>query len=208
MSSVRDEIKFGTDGWRGVISDNFTFKNVRIVAQAISEWVRSGNTGKETEERKVAVGYDARFLSKEYAQSVACVLAANDIKVYLSSERIPTPALSYGVVNIKGTCGIMITASHNPAQFNGIKIKTSQGGGAGKNITNKVEEYLGKSQILTVDPDEATKDGRIKIHDFNKAYLKFMKSYVDFNKIKKAKFRIIQDVMHGSGQGILEQVLK
>jgi alpha-D-glucose phosphate-specific phosphoglucomutase len=201
----QSEIKFGTDGWRGVISDNFTFNNVKVVAQAICEWVKENVNGVKP---RLTVGYDARFLSDEYAKLMSSVLAANNIEVYHSREMIPTPALSYGVIDTKSIAGIMITASHNPAKFNGIKIKTSQGGGAGTDITGKVEKYLWKTPVQMVDFDDAVKEKKIIMHDFKGAYFKFMKSYVDLNKIKKAKFKVIQDVMHGSGRGVLMEVLK
>ncbi len=207
MTSAKNEIKFGTDGWRGIISDNFTFKNVNLVAQAVSEWA-TNDLGPIAGKKKIAVGYDTRFLSKEYAQAFACVLAANGIEVYLSPIAIPTPALSYGVVGIKAVAGIMITASHNPAKFNGIKIKTYQGGGASNDITNRVEAYIEKTAVRTLDFETAKSDQKIIIHDFKVAYLKFMKSYIDLGKIKKAKFKVLQDVMHGSGARILEEVLK
>lgn len=208
QESIQNEIKFGTDGWRGVISDNFTFKNVRIVAQAICEWVKKDTSALSSGMPSVAVGYDARFLSEEYAQAVSSVLAANGIGVFHSREMIPTPALSYGVINTKSVAGIMVTASHNPAKFNGIKIKTNQGGGAGSDITGKVEQYLAKIPVATGDFKDFVDSKKIAVHDFKAAYLKFMKSYVDFAKIKKAKFKIIQDVMHGSGRQILREVLK
>jgi alpha-D-glucose phosphate-specific phosphoglucomutase len=201
--SYKDEIKFGTDGWRGVIADNFTFKNVAVAAQAIADWVKADFK----EERRVAVGYDARFLSREFAGIVAGVLAGNDIEVFLSKELIPTPALSYGVVRVKGSCGIMITASHNPASFNGIKIKTGQGGGASRDITNKVEKLLGKTPVKTMALADALKAKKIKLRDFKIAYLAFMKNYVDLKKIRGAKFKVAQDVMHGSGGGIMREVL-
>src|SRR3989338_11354087 len=127
-TNERAKIKFGTDGWRAVISEDFNFKNVAIVAQAISEWFNRDCELKNGNTRRVAVGYDTRFLSDEYAQCVSCVLAQNGIEVYLSDAPIPTPALSFGVLKTKSMAGIMITASHNPGRFNGIKIKTSQGG--------------------------------------------------------------------------------
>jgi len=109
------DIKFGTDGWRGVISDNFTFKNVRVVAQAVSDWIE-----KDFSNKNVVVGYDTRFLSGEYAELVSRVMAANGIKVLLSNRAVPTPAVSL-ITREKHLCaGIMITASHNPARFNGI----------------------------------------------------------------------------------------
>ncbi|MBN1869956.1 MAG: phosphoglucomutase/phosphomannomutase family protein [Candidatus Omnitrophica bacterium] len=204
---ANNEIKFGTDGWRGVISDNFTFKNVSIVGQAISDWIKNDLKPIEGAKR-VAVGYDTRFLGREYAQIIGCILAKNDIEVYFSDKPIPTPAISYGVVKIKGVAGIMITASHNPAKFNGVKIKTSQGGGASTEITKKVEQYLEKTTVKTMEFDAAVQEGRMKIHDFTVAYLKFMKSYIDLKRIKKARFKVVQDVMHGSGGRLLEEVLK
>jgi alpha-D-glucose phosphate-specific phosphoglucomutase len=200
------EIKFGTDGWRGVISDNFTFKNVQIVAQAISEWVKK-NTKPIKGRKTVAVGYDNRFLAKEYAELVSCVLAKNGIQVLLSDTSIPTPALSYGVVKIEGVCGVMITASHNPAKFNGIKIKTSQGGGASNVITDKVEAYLYKTPVKTMDFDEAVKSKKIIMHDFKIEYVKFMRNYLDLPKIKNAEFRVLTDVMHGSGNALMARIL-
>src|SRR3990167_7342386 len=134
------EIKFGTDGWRAVISDTFTFKNVRIVAQAVADWVNKDNPA--FTKKTVAVGYDNRFLSAEYARTFAEVLAGNGITVFLSDTSLPTPALSYGVVRLKAVGGIMITASHNPAKFNGIKIKASHGGAASKDITDVIESYI------------------------------------------------------------------
>ncbi len=205
---ITGEIKFGTDGWRGVISDNFTFKNVALVAQAISEWIKKDFKVKGNKKNRVVVGYDARFLSPEYAEKVSCVLAANGIEVYLSQTMVPTPALSYGVVDLKGVAGIMITASHNPAKFNGIKIKTFQGGGASNDITNKVEGYLEKRVVKILDFDQAKKEKSIVMYDLNVAYLKFMKNYVDLKKIRKSKFKVVQDVMYGSGGGILANVLK
>ncbi len=205
---TKTEIKFGTDGWRGVISDNFTFKNVAIVGQAVSEWVkRDTKTRKTGAKKSVSVAYDTRFLGREYAQIVSCILARNNIKVYFSDSPIPTPALSYGVVKTKGVAGIMITASHNPGKFNGIKIKTGQGGGASTEVTKKIEKYLGKTPIQTIDFHQAIKKRKIKIHDFKTNYLKFVKQYIDLKSIKRAKFKVIQDVMHGSGGRLLEEVL-
>src|SRR5208283_899295 len=136
MSDIRSQIKFGTDGWRAVISDTFTFENVRIVAQAVADWVHKNNP--QFPDKSVSVGYDNRFLSAEYAQAFAEVFSANGIKVFLSDTSLPTPALSFGVVNFSNVCGIMITASHNPAKFNGVRIKAAQGGAASKDITGTV----------------------------------------------------------------------
>ena len=207
MSTAGNEIKFGTDGWRGVIGDVFTFKNVAIVAQAIAEWINN-NTAAINGVKSVCIGYDNRFLSQEFAEIVSSVFAANNIKVYLSDTSLPTPALSFGVTRKKSVAGIMITASHNPGKFNGIKIKTAQGGAAGKDITDVVESYLHKTEIKKSNIDESKRDGLIFVNDFKMDYVKFIRNYIDFKKIKAAKFKVIQDVMHGSGRDLMGQILK
>jgi len=205
--SMKKKIKFGTDGWRGVISDDFTFENVRIVAQAISEWTKR-NLKSKAGRKRVAVGYDTRFLSKEYAHTVASVLAANNIQVFLSDSFIPTPALSYGVTRVKAVAGVMITASHNPGKFNGIKIKTAQGGGASSDITNRIEKYLYKTQVKLIDLREAKLKKKVVLHNFKWNYLKFIKGYIDLKRIKKSRFKVLTDFMHGSGSNIMGEVLK
>lgn len=193
------EIKFGTDGWRAVISDQFTFKNVRIVAQATAEWIHKDNP--QFNEKRVAVGYDNRFLSAEYARAFAEVLAGNGISVVLSDTSLPTPALSYAVTLLGGVCGIMITASHNPAKFNGIKIKTAQGGAAPKDITNKVESYIGQTEVKQAAQP-------IEVRDFKKSYVQFVRNYIDLKKIKTSKYKVLMDVMHGSGRDLMAHILK
>ena len=205
---VKSEIKFGTDGWRGVISDNFTFKNVAIVSQAVSEWVNNHLPTGVNGSKSVCVGFDNRFLSDEYAQTVSQVLAANNIKVYLSDTSLPTPALSYGVTCLKSMAGIMITASHNPGRFNGIKIKTDKGGAAPKDITNTIESYLYKTEVKKSDFKEAQDQKRIVVHDFKEKYVRFIRNYIDLKKIKNARFKVLTDVMHGSGRDLMAQILK
>jgi alpha-D-glucose phosphate-specific phosphoglucomutase len=207
MSIATNEIKFGTDGWRGVIGEVFTFKNVAIVSQAIAEWINQHNQPINGI-KSVCIGYDNRFLSQEFAEIVSSVFAANNIKVYLSDTSIPTPALSFGVTLKKSVAGIMITASHNPGKFNGIKIKTAQGGAAGKDITDVVETYLQKTEVKSLELVQAKKDSLVLMHDFKIEYVKFIRQYVDFKKIKAAKFKVIQDVMHGSGRDLMAQILK
>src|ERR1700689_196756 len=174
MSDIRSQIKFGTDGWRAIISDTFTFENVRIVAQAVADWVNKNN--QQFLLKSASVGYDNRFLSAEYAEAFAEVFAANGIKTYLSDTSLPTPALSFGVVGLSNVCGIMITASHNPAKFNGIKIKTAQGGAASKDITNAVESYLGQTPVKRVLIVEARAHGFVMVYDFKKEYVRFIRA--------------------------------
>src|ERR1700690_1288444 len=184
MSDIRSQIKFGTDGWRAIISDTFTFENVRIVAQAVADWVNKDNP--QFLLKSASVGYDNRFLSAEYAEAFAEVFAANGIKAYLSDTSLPTPTLSLGVVKLSNVCGIMITASHNPAKFNGIKIKTAQGGAASKDITNIVEGYLGQAPVKQLKISAAIDQGLIVVHDFKKEYVKFLRGYINLKKMKPA----------------------
>ena len=206
--SAKDVIHFGTDGWRAVIADTFTFENLRILSQAFAVWVRLDASKIPGQIVRVAVGYDNRFLSKEFAEAVATVLAANDVEVILSNASLPTPALSLATRDMKCVAGVVITASHNPPDYNGFKIKTAEGGGAGKNITDKVESYLGAEEVKVADFKKAVSDGLIRVVDLKKDYLKFIKGYVHLKKIKASKFRVIQDVMHGSGGTLFAEVLK
>ena len=138
------EIKFGTDGWRGVISDDFTFENVIRVAQAIADYFKKTKPSP----LKFIVGYDTRFLSDKYAELVSKILSANGIEVILSDRAVPTPVVSFIAKKRGLSAGVMITASHNPAVYNGIKIKTHLGQAAGIDITKGVEEI-----IKDYDPD-------------------------------------------------------
>ncbi len=208
MGNVRDIIKFGTDGWRAIIADTFTFENVAVLSQAFAVWVNKDARRIEGEPLRVAVGYDNRFLSKEFAETVASVLAANGVAVVLSDSSLPTPALSLATRDLKCVAGVVITASHNPPDYNGFKIKTAEGGGAGKNITDAVENYLGVEAVRKVDFKQAVADGRVKVMDLKKDYLKFIRGYVNLKKIRPARFRLIQDVMYGSGGTLLAQSLK
>jgi phosphomannomutase len=113
-----------------------------------------------------------------------------------------------GVVDLANVCGIMITASHNPAKFNGIKIKTAQGGAASKDITNTVEGYLGQSEVKRLNFEEACAQGLIVVHDFKKAYVKFLRGYLNLKKMKTAKYKVLSDIMHGSGRDLMQQILK
>jgi alpha-D-glucose phosphate-specific phosphoglucomutase len=205
---IRERIKFGTDGWRGVISDDFTFANVRIVSQAISEWINRHESKRLRRQKIVAVGYDTRFLSKEYAQTVSSVLAANGIRVFLSQNPIPTPVLSFSVKRRRFIAGVMITASHNPFNFNGIKIKTYTGAAASGEVTRLVEKFLYKLPVKFLDFDTALKTSNVHIEDFSNPYIKFLKSYVNLKKISQGKFRVLVDVMHGSGNGFFAKILK
>lgn len=190
------EIKFGTDGWRGIIAGNYTFKNLKTVSQAVADYIGRG--------KKVAVGYDTRFMSADFAEIVAEVLRNNGIGVILSDRSTPTPTVSYAVKSRKLDLGIMITASHNPAEYNGFKIKESHGGAAGPEVTKDVESLLGKNPVKETNE----LGGTIAKEDLTKEYIKFIRSYIDLKKIKNKKFKVLVDAMYGAGNSFFAQVLE
>lgn len=187
-------IKFGTDGWRAVIADTYTFENLKIISQAAADYLGAG--------KKVVVGFDTRFMSGKFAAITAEVLKNNGIAVVLSDRPVPTPALSFAVRERKQDLGVMITASHNPAEYNGFKIKTSSGGAAGPEITAAIEACLGKS------PVKESGSGAVKGADFTRDYIKFIRSYIDLKKIKNKRFKVLVDSMYGSGDSFIAEILK
>ena len=195
MSNTVSQIKFGTDGWRAIIADTYTLENVRILTQAVADYLGTG--------KKVAVGYDTRFMSAKFAEAAAGVLQNNGIEVILSDRPTPTPALSFVVKLRKLDLGIMITASHNPAEYNGFKIKNAAGGGASQEITRAVEALLGKTPVLDSAPAQA-----IRTVDIIKEYLEFIRNYIDLKKIRNKKFKVLVDSMYGSGDSFIAEVLK
>ncbi|MFH1771831.1 MAG: phosphoglucomutase/phosphomannomutase family protein [Candidatus Omnitrophota bacterium] len=197
-------IKFGTDGWRAVIAEDFTFENIKIVSQAISDYL---NNQIKNKKKKVVIGYDTRFLSAEFAKTVGLVLAANNIKVVLSDKYIPTPVVSFHGLHDRYDLGIMLTASHNPANFNGLKIKTKEGGSADKSITDKVEKLLNKKKPKIIGLKEAKERGLFEIKDLTASYVDFLKSFVDILNIRKLKARILIDTMYGTGGSFIEKVI-
>ena len=201
------EIKFGTDGWRAVISDDFTFKNVRVVGQAIADFVKSR---KEPVYRKrtLAVGFDTRFLSGKYAQIVACILAANGIKVKLSDKACSTPSVGLMIRDKKMSGGVMITASHNPPEYNGIKYKNFWGGSAGSEIIDDIEKRLFKNPVKAISLDDAMNRGTVKKEDFMALQVKEVRKFADMKILKKARMRVLVDSMNGTGGRYLEEILK
>jgi alpha-D-glucose phosphate-specific phosphoglucomutase len=195
-------IKFGTDGWRAIIAQDFTFENVKILAQATADYYNSLKKN-----NKAIIGFDRRFLSQDFAQAVTSVFVANNIKVTMSQKDCPTPVVSFECRYTGYDFGIMITASHNPYRFNGYKIKTAEGGGADSSVTGAVEKFLYKNKVKELDFDQAVKDGRIKVEDFTGPYVKFLRNYVDIKKIRQHKLRVLVDTMHGVGSNYVAQVL-
>jgi len=189
------EIKFGTDGWRGVIADDFTFANVRRVGNAIATYVAKH----EDPGKGLVVGYDTRFASQNFAQAISEVLAGAGIPVRLSDDYMPTPALSYAVKNLRAAGGVMITSSHNPFNWNGVKYKAGYGGSATPAIIRAIEGELGAPRL-------ERPGGSVTLTDFKTPYVAAITNFVDLNAIQKAGFKFAIDVMYGAGRGVLKQI--
>jgi phosphomannomutase len=197
------QIKFGTDGWRGVIADDFTFENVRTAAEAVAVyvWSRKGSE-KEDPAQGLCIGYDTRFGSKAFARACAEVVAATGIKVMLANDITPTPALSFGVRGRKAAGGIMITSSHNPAQWNGVKYKAWYGGSGKPSIIAEIESYLGQPVPKTAQA------AAIEEVDFLPDYLKAIESFADLDLISKSGMKFAIDSMYGAGRTIIADIFK
>jgi phosphomannomutase len=192
------QIKFGTDGWRGVIADDFTFANVRTAAAAIAAYVHA----QEDPRKGLCIGYDTRFGSKVFARICAEVAAAAGIPVMLAGAVTPTPALSFGVRERGAAGGIMITSSHNPAQWNGVKYKAWYGGSGKPSIIAAIESYLDKPATPAAEP------AAIAEVDFLPSYLKAIESFADLNLIAKSGMKFCIDSMYGAGATILSDIFK
>ncbi len=205
------QIKFGTDGWRAVIAEDFTFANVARVAQATADFWKSeiGNPKSEIfgREPKVIVGYDRRFFSDKFAQTTAEVFAGNGFQVVLTTEPTPTPSVSFAVKNLQAIGGVMITASHNPPSFNGFKLKSFYGGSSDSETCKLVEGFLDKNPVKSVALTEALKSRQIKISDIRPAHFAALKKLVDFKLIAKSKLRFAHDALFGVGAGCFDTIL-
>jgi phosphomannomutase len=188
------QIKFGTDGWRGLIADDFTFDNVRRVAGAIASYVLKH----EDPQRGVVIGYDTRFLSGHAARAVAQVIAAAGIPVVLANDYVPTPTVSYNVKKFGAAGGVMVTSSHNPWNWNGVKFKAKFGGSATPAIMKLIEEELAANAMPS-----GHSPAKIEEVDLKPAYVEAICQFADLNLIRKANFKFAIDSMYGSGRGVL-----
>src|SRR5437016_1148229 len=194
----QDQIKFGTDGWRGVIADDFTFENVRLAAAAIASYVLKN----EDPSRGLVIAYDTRFGSQRFAQLVAETVAAAGIPVGLAHESTPTPALSYAVKHLGTAGGVVITSSHNPWNWNGVKFKAKYGGSATPAIMKVIEDELRAGAM----PNGRT--APIEEVDLKQAYIRAVCRFADLGLIAKANFTFVVDSMYGSGRGILTNIFE
>jgi phosphomannomutase len=189
-------VKFGTDGWRGIIADDFTYANVRVAAAAIANYVLAH----ENPAAGVCIAYDTRFGSRSFAKVVAEVIAGAGIPVAMAAEITPTPALSYAVRERKAAGGVMITSSHNPAEWNGVKYKASYGGSGSPSIMTAIEGYLGKPLVKSATP------ARVEEADFNTGYVAAIAQFVDLDAIRASGYKFLIDDMYGAGRGVISGI--
>jgi len=200
------QIKFGTDGWRAVIAEDFNFANVARVAQAAADYWKS-EVGSRKSEQKVVIGYDRRFFSDRFAQTSAEVFAGNDFQVILTPEPTPTPSVSFAVKDQGAIGGVMITASHNPPIFDGFKLKSYYGGSSSPEECQAIEGFLDRNPVRSKKLDEAVKSKQVIVKDVRPAHYAALKRLVDFKLIAKSKLRFAHEALFGVGAGCFEQLL-
>ena len=193
------KIKFGTDGWRAFIAREYTFENIQRCAQGFASYMKAeGNQGKQ-----LVVGHDRRFLAEEFAQTVACVLAANGFKVLLTEGPTPTPVISYAIVDTNSVGGVNITASHNPPTDNGFKVRDETGGAIAPDGLKAIESAIPDDleKIQTMDFKTALDEGKIEYFDASENYIKHLKDLIDLEPIRDAGLKVLVDPMWGNGAG-------
>ncbi len=200
-------IKFGTDGWRAVIAEDFTFESVRYCAQGVANYLKA----KGLANRGIAIGYDHRFASEDFAAATAEVMAGNGIHTWLSPKAIPTPQVCFTVLKKKAGGGIIITASHNPARYNGFKFREETGVSVSSEVSAEVEKYIHQTldaqKIEQMSLLEAIDRKLVEYFDLTPDYLAQISRLVDIEKLRKAGLNIIIDSMYGVGCGLFQQLL-
>lgn len=200
------QIKFGTDGWRAVIADQFTFDNLELVTRATAAWLRE-NYGNEP---KVVLGYDTRFQGQAFSQFVARVFAGEGVSVIIGDRFTTTPAISWATLAYECSAGIVITASHNPPSYNGFKIKAHFGGPATPEMITEVEERIEKAQLdrgSVPGYEEARQQGRIEERDITSDFLDVLRERLDIDAIRSSGLKVAHDAMYGAGQGLIARLL-
>jgi alpha-D-glucose phosphate-specific phosphoglucomutase len=204
---MNNPIKFGTDGWRAVIADDFTFANVRFCAQGAADYLKQkGLAG-----RGVYIGYDHRFASEDFAAAAAEVIAANGIKVFLSPKAIPTPFVSFGVINKQTGGGIAITASHNPAKWNGFKFREETGASVSSETALEVEKHIDHAfnadKVNMIPLAQALKEKSVEYFDLTPDYFASINRLIDLNRLQNTGLKITVDSMYGVGAGYFKTLL-
>lgn len=190
-------IVFGTDGWRGVISEDYTFNNVRMVAEAIADYViKNGET-----EKGIVVGYDARFLGKQYAEQVAAVIASKGVPVALADDVLPTPALTWQVKDRQAAGGVMVTASHNPAEYNGLKFKAPYGGSASPEIMAAIAACVRPLEASGRTFEKVDLPANVEMFSPKESYLAHIRNMLDKEVLSSFGATVVFDTMHGAAMG-------
>ena len=205
--NVSIPIQFGTDGWRGVIAQDFTFDNVRVCAQAVAEYLKQFGLAN----RGLIIGYDTRFASEGFAAAVAEVVAGNGIKVYLCPKATPTPVISFGILAQKAGGAVIITASHNPAIWNGFKYKSEFGSSASPEAIAGLEKHISRilatSKINRMPLAKVLEQGLVEYLDLAPIYFNQLNSLIDLNKLRQAELKVVVDPMYGAGTGYFKTLL-
>lgn len=201
------DIKFGTSGWRGILAEDFTFANARLVCQAIADYLQQENLAS----RGVVIGYDTRFRSEAFARAAAEVMAGNGIHSYCTTRDCPTPVVSFAIREGNQAGGINITASHNPSEYNGIKFSPATGGPAPSPVTNAIESLirgLDSGAIKLLPLEQARSQGLITDIDPRESYFRHLKTLVDTEVLKGSGLRVAVDVLYGTGRDYLDAFLR
>jgi alpha-D-glucose phosphate-specific phosphoglucomutase len=203
MGESNTPIRFGTDGWRALVAEEFTLPNVRAVAQAMAEYFKTHRQARRP--LRVIVGYDTRPLGDRFAQGVAEVMAGNGLEVLLTDRPMPTPAVSFAIRALRLQGGVVVTASHNPFTYNGLKFKPFYAGPAEPAMTRWVERRLFRKPIQRLALLEGVRKRRIKRVDLIPRYLTFLRGYVDWAVLRQARLKVAYDAMRGAGQDLLQR---
>ncbi|MBI2721523.1 MAG: phosphoglucomutase/phosphomannomutase family protein [Bacteroidetes bacterium] len=198
------KIKFGTDGWRAIIAQDFTVDNVARVTEATAKWLLKNN-----KKPSVVVGHDCRFAGELFAETTAKVFIAHGIKVFLAKDFISTPMISLGAVRLKTNLGIIITASHNPPSYNGYKIKAHYGGPLGPELVQEIEDIIADkytTDFNSVDLKDAQSKGLLEMIDLEDMYIKHVEASFDLNAIRNANMNLAYDSMYGAGQRVMKKL--
>jgi len=202
--TVGSPIKFGTDGWRAIIAEDFTFANVRLCGQATAAYTRESGLAS----RGLVVGYDTRFESDRFAEAVAEVLAGNDVPVFLCDRAAPTPVIGYSILHRNSAGSVVITSSHNPAIYSGYKFRTDYAGAAPPEVASRIEQLaLEATEVRRMPLEEAKKRGLVQMIDPETPYLAHISRLVDVERLRGAGLTVIADPMYGAGAGYLRKLL-
>ena len=202
---MTQKIKFGTDGWRAIIADDFTVENVARVTQATGVWLN-----KKYEKPSVVIGHDCRFAGELFADTATKILLSQGIQVKLAKGFVSTPMISLGAKRLNCGIGIILTASHNPPSYNGFKLKAFFGGPLQPELVQEIEDIIPETNTIdfkSVSLDEALKSGQLEYVDLETLYVDHVKANFDLDAIKNSGLNFVYDAMYGAGQNVMKRIL-